>query len=111
MEELIAQTVESLAVQLKERYHLINLNIALSPTELLEGSKFDKKSAEVVYTKLDMEFSAISDHLIYGFIEEFNRNIPGMIHINSFTLEREQNKPIDDDVLLDLGQGRMRGVC
>ena len=76
---------------MREKNHLANLALTISPTTDMPQDFMHLKSNIVTKNDVTLTFGAVSDNSIYGFIEAMERALPGIASFKDlrFTRDRE----------------------
>ncbi len=88
--------------KLKDQYRLSNVNISFSkPEELKDGYISD--TIIVVSSDVSIQFSAITDEYLFGFVDSLLTQYPGYIQVKTFSVTKSKN--ITKDVLTQIAAG------
>lgn len=77
--------------RLKEKYRLRDLSIRISPVSERPEPLFAKKTGTIITTKIELDFSAITDAHAFAFTKEVLDSFSGYLNLRSFSVERPLN--------------------
>jgi hypothetical protein len=90
---------------LREKNHLANLSVTISPITDASMESIRLKSGVLTKSDIHLTFGAISDNSIYSFIEALQRTLPGIVAIRELKFIR--NADLSKSTVLELSQHRI----
>lgn len=88
---------ESLNI-LKDRYKLHSLSLRMTPVKDLEDRRYLTDTTQVIQTEITLSFAGMTDELMFGFINDVLRQLPGYTRVSYLKMKRDL--PIDNEFLL-----------
>lgn len=99
------ETGRNIFTALRQKYHLnLTGNNAFGQIYELTDEQFKKKTAQVVASDADLSFESASDELVFQFLFELYRRLPGFMVIDSMQLSKKAE--ITNQTLVDIGAGK-----
>jgi hypothetical protein len=96
------EAVTNMLSNLREKNHLINLEVSIAPVSDMSGETFALKTGIMTKSDISLSFSAMSDNSAYNFIEELERELPGIVFVRDLKITRVAE--LSRNILLDLSQ-------
>lgn len=93
--------------KLKEEYRLSGVNLTFSKPEDLKD-QYVSDTIIVVSSDVSIQFSAMTDEYLFGFVDKLLSQYPGYVQVRSFSVTRSKN--ITKDVLLQIAAGENPGL-
>jgi len=99
------EAATQLLTTLREKHHLVNLEVTIAPITDVPGENFQLKTGVMVKSEVKLIFNGLSDNSVYGFIEAIQGKLPGMVIVNNLKLTRTNS--LSRNILLDLSQHKI----
>jgi len=93
---------------MRERNHLTNLSVVISPITDVTADFGQIKSGVVVKSEVKLSFGAVTDNSAYGLIEELEHKLPGIVVIQDIKLTRTAEPP--RNLMTDLSQHKLAAL-
>jgi hypothetical protein len=90
---------------LREKNHLTNLTVTISPISDVNPDFGQIKSGTLTRSEVKLSFGAVTDNSVYGFMEALERKLPGIVVFQDIKLTRESEP--SREMLVELSQHRL----
>lgn len=91
----------------KNEFLIIDMNSEFARPESL-NEEFKRENAEVVSSKITINFKSINDVYALSFVGNILNDIPGYVTINKFVINRKSD--VSDEILYNISQGKLVGL-
>lgn len=95
--------VRPILARLKQKYSLTTLNLQFSPQRELDLQALELVKGRALRIDLTINVGGLADHYLYAFIQDFKRQFPGIVQLQSVQMNRRQRITID--VLSQISRG------
>lgn len=97
-QEYLTQVLENF----KERYVLTDLSLKMAAPAPLKDKDLAKNNLDIEHVMVSLQFSGLSDELLFSFMDNLLRVLPGYTQVDSIQMERKG--ALDNKVLADIMQ-------
>ncbi|PIR32632.1 MAG: hypothetical protein COV36_03935 [Alphaproteobacteria bacterium CG11_big_fil_rev_8_21_14_0_20_44_7] len=96
-------TMREVLAEAKSSLDLTNILFTMGP--FVESEDLKKDNAIVISSDVKVQFSALTDVMVFQFIKFLGDKLPGEIYISEFEIDKKAG--ISDNVLLKLSEGEL----
>jgi hypothetical protein len=89
----------------REKYHITNLSVTISPVTDMKVEGLQLKTGDMVKSEVHLTFSALTDNSVYNFIEAMQRQLPGITVFSEMKITRDAD--MSRSVLMELSHHKI----
>jgi hypothetical protein len=90
---------------MKEKHHMANLEVTLTPLSEVAEDVFKPQTGTLVKSEVRLKFGVVTDADVYALIEDLQRSFPGIVLMSEIKISRAAE--LSKNILVDLSQHRI----